>query len=397
MCFIPRDYFIMIEMEEKMKIAILTPGFLPVPAINGGAIESLITNLIDLNEIEHEFYIDIFTCDYSQSFSYQYTSIIKIKLTMFQKNLEKVINKIYKVFHFNKYFSFFNKKVLRLIEHNEYDYIIIENNMFLYDCVLSCDDVKKKLIFHLHNDFLGPDKPLYLCKEIASTAQAVITVSDFLKMKFEQYTGMTNIYTLPNCINLKNFKNVTIKANDGKKIIFLYVGRFSKEKGLLELILAFNKLSDVNKNCYLYVVGDNNSKDKYSLKIKKIASKNANIVFKGFVPNSRIADIYSECDVVVVPSICNEAFGLTVLEALAAKKPVVASNRGGIPEILSDKYGILVDNDNFIENLFKAMYYMIDTNHRKKFVENILKFDFSLYLYSNYLQNLKEIILCLNK
>ena len=115
------------------------------------------------------------------------------------------------------------------------------------------------------------------------------------------------------------------------------------------------------------------------------------------MPNSRIADIYSECDVVVVPSICNEAFGLTVLEALAAKKPVVASNRGGIPEILSDKYGILVDNDNFIENLFKAMYYMIDTNHRKKFVENILKFDFSLYLYSNYLQNLKEIILCLNK
>ena len=97
-----------IEMEEKMKIAILTPGFLPVPAINGGAIESLITNLIDLNEIEHEFYIDIFTCDSLQSFSYQYTSIIKIKLTMFQKNLEQVINKIYKVFHFNKYFSFFN-------------------------------------------------------------------------------------------------------------------------------------------------------------------------------------------------------------------------------------------------------------------------------------------------
>jgi glycosyltransferase involved in cell wall biosynthesis len=65
-------------------------------------------------------------------------------------------------------------------------------------------------------------------------------------------------------------------------------------------------------------------------------------VFLGAVPPPQMPAFYSACDVVVLPSIVPEAFSLTVLEAMAAGRPVIASNVGGVPELLLESAGLLV-------------------------------------------------------
>ena len=79
-----------------MKLAIFAPNVLPVPAIEGGAVEELTTYIIEENEQKHNYDIDLYTIDNGDQLTdlvYNYTNIIRIK---YKKNYlkEKVINKL---------------------------------------------------------------------------------------------------------------------------------------------------------------------------------------------------------------------------------------------------------------------------------------------------------------
>ena len=83
------------------------------------------------------------------------------------------------------------------------------------------------------------------------------------------------------------------------------------------------------------------------------------VVFVGFVEENILKQLYNACDVFVLPSHM-EGFGLTLLEAMAAAKPVVASNVGGIPELVKDGVnGILVNSSNPKE-LATALTFLLD-------------------------------------
>jgi len=85
-----------------------------------------------------------------------------------------------------------------------------------------------------------------------------------------------------------------------------------------------------------------------------------NVFFTGFVDETTLKKCYALCDVYVVPSRL-EGFGLTVLEAMAASKPVVATNVGAIPEIMKDKEnGILVE-PNDINSMSNAIYTILQS------------------------------------
>ena len=63
-----------------MKLAIISPGFVPVPAVRGGAVEQLITYIIEANEINHKYDIELYTVDDPQLIkkTYKYTKLIKV-------------------------------------------------------------------------------------------------------------------------------------------------------------------------------------------------------------------------------------------------------------------------------------------------------------------------------
>ncbi|MCD9024058.1 glycosyltransferase family 4 protein [Cohnella silvisoli] len=122
-----------------------------------------------------------------------------------------------------------------------------------------------------------------------------------------------------------------------EKINLLYVGRFDRQKGFDLLLEVFNEhmFADVT----LYLVGDTVLKQ-YEFKFPD------NAVKIGWVDNSEIDRYMKSCDAVIVPSRW-EGFGIVAIEALRNKKPVIASNRGALPEIIQHGVnGYIFDFDN---------------------------------------------------
>jgi glycosyltransferase involved in cell wall biosynthesis len=124
--------------------------------------------------------------------------------------------------------------------------------------------------------------------------------------------------------------------------VILFVGRVDDpRKGLDVLIQAFRKVLD-EVDATLLVVGKGDLTTARSLAGPALDR----IVFTGFVDDITLKKCYALCDLYACPSRL-EGFGLTILEAFAAGKPVVATKVGAIPELVHDgQNGILVPPDN---------------------------------------------------
>ena len=130
-----------------------------------------------------------------------------------------------------------------------------------------------------------------------------------------------------------------------EKPIILFVGRIDdKRKGLDILLKAFKQILEKIDSTLLVVgKGDKNK----AIKLAKSLGILKNIIFAGFVDELTLKKCYSLCDVYVCPSRL-EGFGLTILEAMAAGKPVIASNVGAIPEIIKDSNFLIPPNNDII-------------------------------------------------
>lgn len=146
----------------------------------------------------------------------------------------------------------------------------------------------------------------------------------------------------------------------GKPII-LYVGRLIPEKGVHHLIQAFQRLKANQPEAVLLIVGarsyGQNKLTRYVRELKRMSRKDKDSIhFVPFTPHSDINRWYRIADVAVVPSIGQEAFGLVNLEAMSTGLPVIATEIGGIPEVIKDgKNGVLVPAENHVQHLTDAL------------------------------------------
>jgi len=139
---------------------------------------------------------------------------------------------------------------------------------------------------------------------------------------------------------------------DYETIDILYVGRLNKHKGLHVLIEAFKQLK--YKNIHLHVVGTGSDMEEF----KKIAGPDPNITFYGFIPNNKLIELYKKANIVVVPSIWYEVFGIVIIESFKYGIPVIGSRIGGIPELIENGHnGYLFEPGNMIElkNLLESL------------------------------------------
>lgn len=168
-----------------------------------------------------------------------------------------------------------------------------------------------------------------------------------------------NIEMTKECI-----KEKIARKNDNIK--FIYVGRYSKEKGIQNLLEAFEKIH--NPNITLDFCGQGNKKDK----IKEYSLKDKRIKDNGMLNEKELASKYKEADVIIVPSIWEEPFGRVVIEANQYGLPVIGTNRGGIKETIDLIHtGEIYQFDN-IEELKEKIEYFSDRNNIKKYFDNIL-------------------------
>jgi len=135
----------------------------------------------------------------------------------------------------------------------------------------------------------------------------------------------------------------------------IFVGRISLEKGIGTLISAFNLLTADNINNYqIKIIGDGSLYDKFLHKADN------HIVFLGRKSHSESMKILGFARFMVMPSECYEGFPLTICEAFAYGKPVIASNLGAMAELVDDgKTGLLFEPGNS-RDLAEKIKWMFD-------------------------------------
>ena len=157
------------------------------------------------------------------------------------------------------------------------------------------------------------------------------------------------------------------------KFVILCVARLVKRKGVKYPLMALVELLKKDKDFILIYIGEGEEKETlYNLISKYHLEDNVKIL--GHVSSNRIGKIYNMADVVVVPSITHkgleEPLGITALEAMATGIPVIASEIGGLKEIIKNGYnGILIPEKDYIA-IAKAIFTLKEsTELRKKVVE----------------------------
>lgn len=131
-------------------------------------------------------------------------------------------------------------------------------------------------------------------------------------------------------IELEQFSNVPTTEFETNKFVVGMVGRLSKEKGPSYLIEALSALEGIDFECL--IVGEGPLRKQLEELVEK-RHLQERVKFLGFQEN--VIQFMQKMDVIVLPSI-NETFGITIVEAFALKKVVVASEVGGIPELVKN-------------------------------------------------------------
>ena len=191
----------------------------------------------------------------------------------------------------------------------------------------------------------------------------LILVSPYLLKFFEEYKGPKKV--IPNGVDIEKFEKAKkIKKFLDSKINILYVGRIEERKGLIYLLRAFKILQKKFKNLRLIVVGDGEKEKECKDFVKK--EKLKNVIFEGAVSQEKIPSYYKSCHIFCAPSIYGESFGIVLLEAMAAKKPIVAFNIPGFNEVIKGKGQIFLAKPKDIEDLSKKLQILIENKNLRK-------------------------------
>jgi alpha-1,6-mannosyltransferase len=128
-------------------------------------------------------------------------------------------------------------------------------------------------------------------------------------------------------------------AGDGR-ILVLYAGRLSYEKGVATLLEGFGRLPP--ERYRLVVAGDGPERPS----VEAFVAARPNAAYLGYCADpERLADLFAACDVFVAPG-RHETFGLTVLEAFASGLPVVGTRGGAVAELIGEGAGAVFEPDD---------------------------------------------------
>ena len=210
----------------------------------------------------------------------------------------------------------------------------------------------------------------FFIRKIINDASVISVANEYEQKIFSNLNKKSRIKIIRNGVNLKklvskhNFKE---KYQINSKFI-LFVGRFSKSKGIETLINAFsiikNELKDSDTRLVIMGV-DFGYQDEMEKLIKKLNLSEEIKVIKN-PPRDDVISAYGESEFLVLPSRW-ELSPLVPLESFAFKKPVISTNSHGIPyTVQNNKNGILVEPENSVELSTAIMKLLNDSKLREK-------------------------------
>lgn len=275
------------------------------------------------------------------------------------------------------YGFFFFLSIINFVKHfkKNYDFDLIYCPWVYPDgfaAALICRLLNKPLILHASGSDINYFTRFLIRRKLISYAlkcsEHILVVSNALKEKLIDLGIDDNrISVVHSGVDLEKFYPMDMfyareKCNlPREKKIVLFIGRLSEEKGVNYLVEAFSILCRNNLNdIYLVIIGEGSCKKKIMDKI--LSSKlNESTLMVGLKNHEEIPRWINAANLVCLPSL-REGFPNVLLESLACGRPVVASNVGGVKEIIySEDFGILVPPKDIF-----SLAYAIKTTLLKK-------------------------------
>lgn len=285
-------------------------------------------------------------------------------------------------------FLFESKKAMQTLDllnkTHRFD-IVYSNTLAVLLGIYFAKNRNIKHIWHVHEIIESPKLISTLFSKLLQTkCNTKIIYNSFATSDFwntnDKISEKSNVIcngieTIKKIISEKEREKIRLDFFNAKEneLVIALIGRINSWKGQSILLESFVELSKIHTNIKLVFIGSAPPNQDHLIKYLnkqiddfKIDKKVTIIPFQ-----ENIADFWQSIDIAVVPSIEPEPFGLVAVEAMLAKKPVVASNHGGLSEIVVDnKTGFLIQPKNINELVDALKKLIVDDEIRKSLGEN---------------------------
>jgi spore coat protein SA len=273
------------------------------------------------------------------------------------------------------YYSQFIKRIALDLQKQDADIVHI-HNFSQFVPVIRKFNPAVKIVLHMHCEWLSQLDEKWMAERIAQTDRVIGCspyITDQVRKRFPVYADRCK--TVHNGVDITAFHNdaPNTSAESSKRLLF--VGRVSPEKGVHTLLDAMASVLESCPDVQLDIVGTPGSAPyEYIVLVSDVPEVNnlqafyhewrhqsdyladllarmspevaGHVNFVGTVPHDEIATYYHNADILVNPSY-SEAFGMSLVEAMASQTPVVATRVGGMTNVVEDgKTGLLVEMNN---------------------------------------------------
>lgn len=361
------------------RIAIVLPELLPVPPVQGGAVEHWVDE-VTRRYPGTEAQITVFSrpADAEGHAGVRYVGVPWTRTEQAAKRLRdrvgrrSPLNPLLKIQNVWGY----GRRVVRQLA--DYDVVCIQNEPNLLAMLPRRDG--QRVVIHMHNDHLLSRalRPVYA--RALAKADRVVCVSDYIRRRATAvFPDMADRFSvLINGTDPETFRPHTAGDASGPaalldplagKTVILYAGRLVEQKGVHILLEAFRALALADPSATLVIAGSSffggaAVTDYQRMLAERAAAIGDRIVFTGFVPHDTLKHLYARADLVVLPSTWDEPCSLTVIEAMASGSALLTTRVGGNPELVRDDAGVLVP-PNDAAALLEAMQGLIGSPERR--------------------------------
>ncbi len=241
----------------------------------------------------------------------------------------------------------FTLKLRRLVIDKQFDVVILQNLRDLWIVSPALCKIKNVKLVGFAQMLLGIKKTDWLHRLVYTRLDHLLTLTDWQIQALMPYLPVPayKYDTIPNFVDTEKFhpqwRDKDFRYQLGFKdedFVIGVVGRIDKQKGQMELLKAFAKLSKTFTGTHLMIVGEPTrgevKQEKYFEQLKHWVNQtklDSRVHFLGF--QDEPYRLFANFDLFVLPS-HEETFGFVVVEAMASGTPVLGTRAGGVPEIL---------------------------------------------------------------
>ncbi|WP_415301173.1 glycosyltransferase [Candidatus Pelagibacter sp. Uisw_134_02] len=318
-----------------MKISILLPYKENYSPEYPGAVSLFISSTNKISVYKKD--ITVFgNTQYKKKFSNNYINIPLNKNFLFKSQSKEYVN---------KFIDLHKNKNIDIVEiHNRPNYVNLIRKL------------NAKIVLYFHNDPLSMigSKKKNERENLLITCEKIIFNSEWSKKRFLK--NLENIYYKSTKLEVIHQSINREKVDLNKKLkLITFVGKLNSAKGYDLFGESIIKILDKHKNWRAIVVGDEPR--------EKLNFKHKNLKNLGFQNHKKVLEIFKKTSIAVACSRWEEPFGRTSLEASSRGCAVIISNRGGLPETITN--GIIIRNLN-IQNLYKSINELVENSKKRK-------------------------------